>query len=40
MFKRHTGSTPLTNNNIFTENNAQYTYFTKQINNLNTQIVK
>ena len=40
MFKRHTGSTPLPINNLFTENNAQYTYFTRQINNLHTQIGK
>ena len=40
MFKRHTGSTPLPINNPFTENNAQYTYFTRQINNLHTQIGK
>ena len=40
MFKRHTGSTPLPINNPFTENNAQYTYFTRQINNLPTQIGK
>ena len=40
MFKRHTGNTPLPINNLFTENNAQYTYFTRQINNLHTQIGK
>ena len=40
MLKRHTGSTPLPINNLFTENNAQYTYFTRQINNLHTQIGK
>ena len=40
MFKRHTGSTPLPINNLFTENNAQYTYFTRQTNNLHTQIRK
>ena len=40
MFKRHIGITPLTINNLFTVNNAQHTYYTRQINSLHTQIGK
>ena len=38
LFKRHTGITHLPISNFFTINNAQHTYFTKQINSLPTQI--
>ena len=40
MLKHHTGSTPLPINSLFTERNAQYTYFPRQINNLDAQIGK
>ena len=40
MFKRHIGITPLPINNLFTVNNAQHTYYTRQINSLHTQIGK
>ena len=40
MFKRHTESIPLPINNLLTKNNAQYTYFSRQINSLHTQIGK
>ena len=36
MFKRHIGITPLPINNLFTVNNAQHTYYTRQINSLHT----
>ena len=40
MFKRHTGITPLPMNNLFTVNNAQHDYYTRQIDSLHTQIGK
>ena len=40
MIKRHIGITPLPINNIFTVNNAQHTYYTRQTNSLHTQIGK
>ena len=40
MFKSHIGITPLPINNLFTVNNAQHTYYTRQINSLHTQIGK
>ena len=36
MFKRHTGITPLPMNNLFTVNNAQHDYYTRQIDRLST----
>ena len=40
MFKRHTGITPVPMNNLFTVNNAQHDYYTRQIDSLHTQIGK
>ena len=40
MFKRHIVITPLPIKNLFTVNNAQHTYYTRQINSLHTQIGK
>ena len=40
MFKRYSGITPIPINYLFTVNNYQHAYYTRQINHLHTQIGK
>ena len=40
MFKSNSGITPIPINDIFTVNNSQHAFYTRQINHLHTQVGK